>query len=485
MEHINMTHLSKSVTIHGNFAIFVNSTLSFTSLQAEALSITIRNITIENSTVVLSNVAVEFTKCTLINVIITDTGYSGFKSSEIQIRVRHSTFKCDLSGHQYPQGIQLNSFPILKLDIFESSFLGCSVDAYVGNIMSYIVSSLFDGTTLQISDTSWLKVPSFIILNNTKFIQAELTPRVKGLTLTLHNPYIIIESCHFNNTPLHITPTRQGAKQILFYTHIFQSDFINGIREADGGAMFISSNIESSLVNLSGNMYEDNRAERSSTSGKGGAVYVEGQSLHLTVEDCRFLNNSASESGSAIFTTRGVEVVVINSSFKMDQTEATSQSMVTFFGKAVAFTGRFEIESKYQDTYSLGSNIFVIEELGENLSLSIHCPKWYRHYFEYQVDSLNSLIQTGDKSGQHVHNLIYQYQACAESYYTTSNQENIITYPANTFNTSSSDILEVPDAKKGCIPCPYGALCSGNNVIPRPNYSVEALCYLFCTSDPA
>ncbi len=86
------------------------------------------------------------------------------------------------------------------------------------------------------------------------------------------------------------------------------------------------------------------------------------------------------------------------------------------------------------------------------------------------MDSLNSLIQTGDKSGQHVHNLIYQYQACAESYYTTSNQENIITYPANTFNTSSSDIQEVPEAKKGCIPCPYGALCSGNNVIPRPNY---------------
>ena len=305
-----------------------------------------------------------------------------------------------------------------------------------------------------------------MFLKNSGFTQ-ELTSTVNVLSLVLHSPYIIIESCHFSNTPLHIIPTEQGAKQVLFNIQIFKSKFVKGRRNGDGGALFISSNIEGSYVSLSENVYQNNRAERSFTSGKGGAVYVEGQSLHFTVEECEFFNNSATESGSAIFTTPGVDVVVINSSFQMDQTESTSQPMVTFLGRVIMFTGRFEIESKDPGTYYKGSSIFVIEKVQDNLSLFIHCPPWYKHLFEYQMDLENTFIQTGGKSAEHLHNLIYQYQACPESYYTTAYQENIISYTAN---GSSSGIKEMPEAKKGCMQCPYGGLCSGNNIIPRPNY---------------
>ncbi len=117
IEHINMTHVSKSVTIYGNFAFFVNSSFSFTSLQEERISVTITDLTIENSTVVLRNVAVEFTNCTFINVIITDIGSSDVKTSHIQIDMRHTTFRCDENDQQYPYGIQLHSFSIARLSI--------------------------------------------------------------------------------------------------------------------------------------------------------------------------------------------------------------------------------------------------------------------------------------------------------------------------------------------------------------------------------
>ncbi len=159
-EHINMTHISKSVTIYGNFAYFINSTFSFTALQEEGILVIVRDLTIENSTVGLRNVAVEFSNCTFINVIITDIGSSDVKTSHIQIDIRHTTFRCDENDQQYPYGIQLHSFSVARLTIFGSSFLGCSIDAYVSNIMVYIVQSLYNGTSLQIRVKSWLKVPS-------------------------------------------------------------------------------------------------------------------------------------------------------------------------------------------------------------------------------------------------------------------------------------------------------------------------------------
>ena len=70
---------------------------------------------------------------------------------------------------------------------------------------------------------------------------------------------------------------------------------------------------------------------------------------------------------------------------------------------------------------------------------------------------------------QTIPDLKYNCRSCSESYYTRSSENNIISYHRKD-NTTFLKMLEWEQENESCIQCPYGALCTGNNVRPRPNF---------------
>ncbi len=59
--------------------------------------------------------------------------------------------------------------------------------------------------------------------------------------------------------------------------------------------------------------------------------------------------------------------------------------------------------------------------------------------------------------------------SCSDNYYTTSSTCNVLSY-GQRGNISVNNNSSVGDTSNICTICPYGAICTGNNVMPRPNY---------------
>ncbi len=93
------------------------------------------------------------------------------------------------------------------------------------------------------------------------------------------------------------------------------------------------------------------------------------------------------------------------------------------------------------------------------LDIRIKCPDWYQHSTDY-IDKLeNGPDETAVRT---LGKFIYECLTCSVGYYTVSRDEVELKF-------SLKDNMSIPDTKE-CIQCPYGATCTGNNIVPRPNY---------------
>ncbi len=54
---------------------------------------------------------------------------------------------------------------------------------------------------------------------------------------------------------------------------------------------------------------------------------------------------------------------------------------------------------------------------------------------------------------------------CDSGMYSVSKQNNMLSHPDTLTSTKNISLM-----KPNCFKCPHGAICSGNNVVPRPNY---------------
>ena len=104
-------------------------------------------------------------------------------------------------------------------------------------------------------------------------------------------------------------------------------------------------------------------------------------------------------------------------------------------------------------------SIFYISK-SSDVNIDIACPLWYGHTTEYASPSSGS--------GQ-ITDIRYQCNPCSDNYYTTSKPDNMFSYSASGNNTGTGTEAR-NTASYSCIKCPYGAVCTGNNVMPRPNY---------------
>ncbi len=150
----------------------------------------------------------------------------------------------------------------------------------------------------------------------------------------LRNPYITIDKCSFENISVEITDVNGHAKQEFSSLQITKSTFLNSSKNGNGGALSILSQVKNSIVRLFQVSFIGNKAKRLSGTipGKGGAVYVKGHSLVLSVDSCTFDKNFADDQGSSLYTSQGVAIEIFNSSFLMEIKKPVAYPLVSIFG---------------------------------------------------------------------------------------------------------------------------------------------------------
>ena len=183
--------------------------------------------------------------------------------------------------------------------------------------------------------------------------------------------------------------------------------------------------------------------------------------MHLNLEKCQFSKNIAEDSGLALYTSEGVIVSVTNSSFEhdMEHSNGIQQSLLFAAGIISHLSGYFEIANT-NPAYAVGPIfVFYIHEV-KHMYIETECPSFYKHITQYTSKFTD---------GHSISDLKYECSPCSDNYYTIDSEYNIISYGGENM-TFSDDLLVGEKSTDTCRPCPYGGLCTGNNVIPRPNY---------------
>ncbi len=459
-ENITIPENRDIFIVYGRNALIVNSTLEIKPCDTSSSSIMMDNIILQNTVLILENIAVEFLNCTLNDVFIHNAQSSVNEiSNQLQITMKECIFWCSGNSEKPSYGLLLIGMVVVRMHILETTVTSCRFNIFAYNLMLSIMKSIFINISSQIQVNSFLRVPSIILLQNSNFSNIGSTGKEQAVSLELYNPYIFIDNCLFNMTSLLIA---SYFNQDLFYIQIVRSYFINAQKEGNGGALFFSSGVKNSKVNLTGVAFIENRSSR----GKGGALFVEGDMMHMTIEDSVFINNLADDLGTALFVSKGIEISIKNVSFKMEFRMPSPQPLAIIHGMVITLIAIFKVENRYPHLFSSGAKVLIMEELSANLLISVHCPIWYKHVIEYQTGNTekdNQMIN--NNITQPMKRFMYECGICPDRSYALAEEYKTLSYPQNISHQKS-----VFQANQKCILCPYGAFCSGNMVIPRPNF---------------
>ncbi len=458
-----------NVEIYGTGSLFLNSQLYFEA--GIGTSLTFIDVTIQDSYIEYKNstfVTSGFTFPT--EVVIIDCSFFDSKFifpqlpdilQSLDITMEDSVFQGNNASNCQ---LAVTKTDELMIRVSKSNIHACSVTLQSSSLYFELLNSSLSATLLDVSAPSYLKIPSIVVMEDNSFVPSTLQSMVR---LNLFNPYIIISSSMFANTSFEISVNQNQLQEpTLFLVSLANVDFHHSHKVGNGGALMISSgNVSDAKISISSCTFLENRASKASTDlpGYAGAVYVQGSSVQLQVEHSLFINNSASESGSALYTSEGVLVSITNCTFQYYITEDVYQFRQIFSvsGMMLNLSGSIQAVNPLPEVHAYEMELFSIDRL-QKLDLRIHCPRWYQHSASFEDDDVNLTVSK----------MSYSCQPCQELYYSSYSTDSRLIYPADEFNISDSNTTSsIHGIISGqCISCPYGAKCSGNTVFPQPNY---------------
>ena len=432
------------------------------------------NFTIRGSSIVLSNTFVTFKDVVLEQVIIQDS-----EKVPNQVYFEGSTLSCfDLETC----GLALLNSTFVKCIIKNSRLTTFTLELNTEDLMLVINDTVFlqPDILVRVHSKAYLRVPAFIqfhnitvnpqstILNTVSIPSRrkrsiETLPSNSEISFDLTNPFIQISRSNFHKTHLEIIASRQEFNQAYFLGDIRETRFMNSNHEGDGAALTITSYVLNSRLNIYSCIFINNTATKgfSSFKGHGGAASITSDSLDVEFRDSVFIDNKANDVGLALHTSTGVTVSVSNCSFhySVDPISPIQEVLMFIAGKATYIQSNFQVTNLRPESYVGPINIFYVA-IGNDLNIEIVCPKWYRHNEQHTALSSGSIT---------IRDMRYDCAPCNDNYYTTSAAANILTY-STSGNTSAVVTESIDQLENVCIECPYGAICTGNNVMPRPNY---------------
>ncbi len=480
-----LNHNARRVCLQGKFVnTFQNITLN--NKCKNIVDILCRNCIMENLTLIISNAGETIVEVSIIDLVSIRSSFafrnvkvsfeSSFLSNTFLTNIDTTVYFPDYCEIIFENSLMVcnSSFPVkcglyyvensfVKLVSQTSTFRFCTIDITVlGIALSFHKTDLMD-TRVTLRTHSYLPVPAFIHFTEVNISDtSNEIAQTNEIILLFQNPAIFIERSDFEMKQITLKSEKDIYPVHFFLLKIIGSAFIKANKRGKGGAVFVSSDFKGSEVYFTQCSFVENMVQKENNGilAFGGAVYVEGINVRLNIAHSFFLNNFAPDSGTALYTSLGVSVSIVNSSFHYDITEGarTLTTMFSVAGLLDSLDGSFSITNYYPQLYKQNLEVLSIAR-AVTFDVHINCPYWHEHITKYSVSSYN--LQSN--LSQSITGLSYFCHPCPESHYTTADSHQQFT---NRYPFSG----RVKAKEKTCLPCPHGAICSGNNVIPRANY---------------
>ncbi len=457
--------------------LVANYTLILWNKNQAMMPISFRKIILENSTVALTNIKVLFKNSSLTNVYITDFIIDDESSAYahdfqfLETIYEESLIFCtnEFSGQC---GITVTDKTVVKLISRGCGFQSVVLNLNAMGIAMSIYKTKFILTKLHVtsSSESYLRITEIMYFEDVTFDDhLTIGSDLMEVRLFAPHPLINMKNSVFRQKHLTIQSKEISHPLHLFHITIHNSRFIGAYTTGKGGSISLSSDFIGSIVSLSNCLFDSNRAIKHGNDilGFGGALFAEGITMQVVISHCKFKNNFASDSGNAVYTSYNVFLIIMNSTFLYDINESHLSlfPMLSVEGTVDLLGGIFSIRNNesHFETNSLG--ILSISK-ALKINASIECPKWNNHVYKYTIFSPHDF--TADAIAP-MTKLMYECQPCPQLFYTPSNSKQPFMYPVDT-NSSFVHTHKKKRKTESCLACPYGGVCSGHNVVPRPNH---------------
>ena len=486
IELLSDYEISNEVNIICQECVIENSKFSLSCRYAETCRITLNNLTMRQCNLQLGNVHAHFKNMTLEDVFIKDTSNIN-KVGSNQINFENAAFYC-LGSDTFESvcGIQINNKNTLKIQLTKSQFFGFRIDVSVSQLMLTFHEVMFSKPMIDVHVISneYLRIPAIVrfekvtvVSHNTDQSNSTNSLRIKSkihfksynpfMRFNLVNPHVVLRECYFSECNLEINSFRLRFEPVHFSLLISNSIFRKSYHEGNGGGLSIRSEVQHSKIMIFSCNFSNNIATKGLTNskGSGGGLYVEAYSLHLNMEGCIFDNNGASDSGLALYTSEGVTSSLVNCSFLYDLmsdelTKKTGmQALIFAAGRISKLNVYFHIVNKSPEIQAGPIAVLYIGQAHQILT-EVQCPNFYQHVTQFTSKS------TATRS---ILDLRHECSPCSDNYYVKSLEKHILSHNPNENTSVLNDLIKKTESKS-CVQCTYGGLCTGNNVIPRPNY---------------
>ncbi len=308
------------------------------------------NFTMIRSVLNLRNIFITFRNATLEDSIVQDLGYF-HQNGNNQIHFQNSTLSCTEALNC---GLNLGDISATKIVVISSALYNFRLNISMSELILVFshVSIIRPSIYVKVMSLEYLKIPAIVQLEQVTVVKNTDNNRIVKrnantehvdyrIVFDLTNPYISIKTSEFIEVHLDIQSSRQQFEPVFFSTSLKRSSFINTYNVGNGGGLSISSQVQNSEVTISDCQFSNNTAVQGTGTikGRGGGLYINANALKLLITGSMFMDNRASDSGLALYSSQGVDAVLKNCTFQynLNPFDPIQQSLLFVYGKQAMF----------------------------------------------------------------------------------------------------------------------------------------------------
>ncbi len=387
-------------------------------------------------------------------------------------------------------------------EVWFSSFNVSFFSVHVSVSKTFSSHILFFNAMIEMTEVHILAEYLWFKINNSQLLQSHTeidvgnytSVEITNCTVQCSMPgkpvFLLIASkslkCQLVETSIHDTSGGISVKmkQSFFVSswlqmHIVGCIFQNITKSSSGGSLSIQyfpSNAKVSIPNLvqiTNTRFMENKVLRSQLqSAYGGAVSLvsnsstDGAQLYVEMHHVEFSDNSASDGGGSLLVSGNfINVIIVNCQFSIStKPQFPLQPLFIFSYSTISILNSSFYAPVVSEITPLNDmQVLSSAQSIQNLTLHVKCPVW--HWLDAHSDFGTSSI-SGETTLQR---FTMRCASCPSSFYFHSDGNFSLVYrtqeaSVQLFNPySNSNHL-------GCIECPYGASCPGNQLNSKPNF---------------
>lgn len=271
----------------------------------------------------------------------------------------------DISLHGLFQGNTANITGGAHIENLSQGSLDISRARFISNLSN--IFSISSGG-LFISRNSSATTPLTIIMDNTIFNANQSKDSGGGMRVEHNIPAILnlsADSCQFENNStsndgggLYITAGESSSVSIQ------NSSFIKNQCSSGGGLAFQHNNSEQMSITLQNNVFKDNY------TGLGGGIYFGNGNMNAIISSCTFDNNTAEENGGGLYTGGGNGLITAlnNTNFVNNKVYGNGGAIIKESRATLLENATFTNNTATRS----GSDIFSIGDLHVGLGISLN-----------------------------------------------------------------------------------------------------------------